>query len=95
MAGNMKNMNPKMLDATTFEIVVDNSMAEKDMLDIKPQIENHLRTKLHNDLITMQVRISEQGEMIKAYSKTDQWQLIQQKNASLQKLKDLLDLELS
>jgi len=95
MAGNMKNMNPKLLENNIFEIVVDNAMAEKDMLNIKPQIEQHLRTRLHNEQITMKVRISEQGEVLKVYSKAEQWQLLQKKNISLQKLKDLLGLELS
>lgn len=95
MAGNMKNMNPKLLENNIFEIVVDNAMAEKDMLNIKPQIEQHLRTQLHNNQITMKVRISEQGEILKVYSKAEQWKLLQKKNTSLQKLKDLLGLELS
>ena len=83
IAGNMKNMNPRLLENNIFEIIVDNAMAEKDMLNIKPQIEQHLRTQLHNEQITMKVRISEQGE------------ILQKKNSSLQKLKDLLGLELS
>jgi len=95
IAGNMKNMNPRLLENNIFEIIVDNAMAEKDMLNIKPQIEQHLRTQLHNEQITMKVRISEQGEILKVYSKTEQWQLLQKKNSSLQKLKDLLGLELS
>ena len=95
IAGNMKNMNPRLLENNIFEIIVDNAMAEKDMLNIKPQIEQHLRTQLHNGQVTMKVRISEQGEILKVYSKTEQWQLLQKKNSSLQKLKDLLGLELS
>ena len=95
LAGRMKNMKPKMLNDSTFEVIVDNPMVEKDILDHKVLIETHLRNKLHNGSISMQVRVSEDGEVIKAYSKADQWKLMQEKNSSLQKLSESLDLELS
>ena len=43
-AGRMMNMSPKLLDdQTTFEVAVDNEMVQKYMLQLAPQIENHLR----------------------------------------------------
>lgn len=93
-AGRMMNMTPKLLNDTTFEVAVDNEMVEKFMMNLIPQIQNHLRSKLHNSKITMTVRVSEPTENIRAYSKVEQFQMMNQKNPNLAKLKEEFGLEL-
>lgn len=93
-AGRMMNMTPKLLNDTTFEVAVDNEMVEKFMTTLIPQIQNHLRSKLRNSKITMTVRVSEPTENVRAYSKVEQFQMMNQKNPNLARLKEEFGLEL-
>lgn len=91
----MMNMSPRLLDdGITFEVVVDNEMAQKSMQKLIPQIEDHLHNQLHNKKIRMTVRISEANEVVKAYSHRERFQMMGQKNPNLLKLREELDLEL-
>lgn len=95
-AGRMMNMSPKLLDdQTTFEVAVDNEMVQKYMLQLAPQIENHLREQLHNRKIKMTVRVSAADENIRAYSHVERFQMMSKKNPNLLKLKEEFGLELS
>ena len=95
-AARMRNIHPHLLeDGVTFEVVVDNDMVQKYMQNLSAGIEAHLRGRLHNRKITMKVRVSEQGENVRAYSHLERFQMMSQKNPSLLKLKEELGLELS
>ena len=94
-ASRMMNLQPKLLNDTTFEVGVDNSMVEKYMTLLLPQIQNHLREKLHNRKITMTVRVLEAKEVVRAYSQVERFQLMSKKNPKLMKLKEVFGLELS
>ena len=94
-ASRMMNLQPKLLNDTTFEVGVDNGMVEKYMLQLAPEIQNYLREKLHNRKITMTVRVFEAKEVIRAYSQAERFQLMSQKNPKLMKLKEVFGLELS
>lgn len=91
----MMNMSPKLLDGNaTFEVVVDNEMAQKSMQKLVPQIEEHLHKQLHNRNIKMTVRISKANEVVKAYSHRERYQMMSKKNPNLLKLREELGLEL-
>lgn len=95
-AGRMKNMHPVQLkDQTSFEVVVDNEMVQKNMLRLAPQIEDYLRRQLHNRKIRMKVRISESNENVRAYSHLEKFQMMSKKNPKLLRLKDEFGLEFS
>lgn len=95
-AGRMMNMKPLLQDdKSTFEVVVDNEIVQKYMQQLAPQIENHLRTQLHNHKITMTVRVSAANENVRAYSHVERFQMMSKKNPGLLKLKEALGLELS
>ena len=94
-ASRMMNIQPKMLNATTFEIGVDNNMVEKYMNQLLPDIQDHLRKNLHNRKITMKVRVFEAKEVVRAYSQVERFQLMSKKNPKLMKLKEVFGLELS
>ena len=94
-ASRMMNLQPKLLNDTTFEVGVDNGMVEKYMLQLAPEIQNYLREKLHNRKITMTVRVFEAKEVVRAYSQAERFQLMSQKNPKLMKLKEVFGLELS
>ncbi len=95
-AGRMKNMHPTLQkDQTTFEVVVDNEMVQKNMLRLAPQIEEYLRKQLHNRKIKMSVRVSETNENARAYSHLEKFQMMSQKNPSLLQLQKEFGLEFS
>jgi DNA polymerase-3 subunit gamma/tau len=88
-------MSPKLLNATTFEVGVDNEMVEKYMTKLLPSIQAYLRERLHNRKLTMTVRIFEAKEVIRAYSHVERFQLMSKKNPRLLKLKEVFGLELA
>lgn len=94
-AARMMNMQPKLLNDTTFEIGVDNGMVEKYMNQLAPSIQNYLREKLHNRKITMKVRVLEAKEVVRAYSHAERFLLMSKKNPKLLKLREVFKLELS
>ena len=94
-AARMMNIAPKLLNDTTFEVGVDNNMVEKYMQELLPTIQSYLREHLHNRKITMTVRVLEAKEMVRAYSHTERFQMMSQKNPKLLKLKEVFGLELS
>lgn len=73
-------MHPKLLkDQSTFEVVVDNEMVQKNMQRLAPQIENYLQGQLHNRKIKMTVRVSEAGETVRAYSQPEKFKIMSEK----------------
>ena len=94
-ASRMMNLQPKLLNDKTFEVGVDNSMVEKYMKLLLPDIQNYLREKLHNRKITMTIRVFEAKEVVRAYSQVERFQLMSKKNPKLIKLKEVFGLELS
>ena len=94
-AARMMNITPKLLKGCEFEIIVDNEIVEKYMLQLQTDIQDYLRDKLHNRKITMIVRVSAPNEVVKAYSQTDKFKLMSQRNPKLLKLKEVFGLELS
>ena len=93
-AARMMNLQPKLLNDTTFEVGVDNEMVERYMVQLQPNIQTYLREKLHNRKISMTVRVLEAKEVVRAYSQTERFQLMSQKNPKLLKLKEVFGLEL-
>ncbi|MBQ8443012.1 MAG: DNA polymerase III subunit gamma/tau, partial [Bacteroides sp.] len=78
-ASRMMNLQPKLLNDTTFEVGVDNGMVEKYMTQLLPDIQNYLRENLHNRKITMTVRVFEAKEVVRAYSQVERFQLMSKK----------------
>lgn len=95
MSGRMKDIQPTLINDTTFEVIVSNEFVEKEMIQMISQIQNHMRTQLRNSKITMQVRLSKSNENKRAYSRVEQFQMMAQKNPALLKLKDIFGLEFS
>lgn len=91
----MKNSSPKLLSDTSFEMVVDNEIVAKDITTMIPEIQRYLRSQLHNSKITMNIRVSDAQETVRAYSRVERFQMMAQKNPDLIKLKDSFELELS
>ena len=86
---------PQMLDATTFEVVVDNR-AQMDKLNGRGvDLMAFLRTELRNTHLEMRIREREREERQKAFSPGERFVMLAEKNPELNRLKDIFGLELS
>ena len=94
IAGRMKDMRPKLIDRTTFEILVNNALVEKEITKLIPRIVAHMRSNLRNSQLNMTVRISEAHEQRRAYGRVEQFQMMMKKSPALIRLRKELALEL-
>ena len=94
LAKRMQVIRLTMLDATTFEAVVENDIAAKEFTDLIPTLQGYLRKRLKNSKATMTVRVSAPTEKVRAYSRVEKFQLMAQKNNALLQLKEEFGLEL-
>lgn len=94
LAKRMQVIRLAMLDAVTFEAVVENDIAAKEFTDLIPTLQGYLRKRLKNSKATMTVRVSAPTEKVRAYSRVEKFQLMAQKNNALLQLKDEFGLEL-
>lgn len=94
LARRMQVLHLKMLDATRFEVVVDNDIVAKEFTDLIPTLQGYLRKRLKNSKATLLVRVSAPTEKVRAYSRVEKFQLMAQKNNALLQLKEEFGLEL-
>lgn len=94
IAKRMQNMRVTLVNATTFEAVVDNEIIAKEFTALIPPMQDYLRSRLKNRKVTMTVRISAPAEKVRAYSRVEKFQMMVQKNEALLELKEQFGLEL-
>ena len=94
MAGRLMNIRPSMNDLTV-KVSIDNRMVAEELSAICPQLEAHLRRQLQNGKLSIHVVVEENTAAHKIYSRVEQYQILEKRNPSLRKLKELLDLDLS
>lgn len=94
MAMRMRTMMPKLVNDTTFEIVVNNPQVSQYLQNMKDNILNELRKSLHNSQIQMTVRIAEAQEVQHITSKPALYKKMAAKNPNIQRLAELLNLEI-
>lgn len=96
LAMHMDHIEPKLLeDHTTFEVVVDNPTIKTHLERNAGKVEQYLRSKLQNSKLKMNIRMREIAERPKIYNKVEQLNIMCQQSEALQKLRKVLELELS
>ena len=95
IATRMKNMNPTILDFPHLEVVVENQIQLDQMSTIKGSIVNTLKLYLQNNAITLDMRLAERQEQVKILTRREQFEEMSKQNPAVDKLRDLLDLELA
>jgi DNA polymerase-3 subunit gamma/tau len=75
--------------------VVENQLAFDQMTEIKGSIVNTLKIYLHNNAITLDMRIAEHQEKVRIPTRREQFELMEKENPAIKKLRDMLDLELA
>ena len=94
IAARMKNINPTITEFPQIEVVVDNQIVMEQMEEIKGNIVNTLKLYLRNNAITLSMRVAKY-EAKKIPTRQEQYLMIEEKNPSIVKLRELLDLVLA
>lgn len=95
IATRMKNMNPVIKEMPHLEVVVENQLAYDQMMDIKGSIVNTLKVYLHNNAITLDMKVAEHQEKVRILTRREQFELMEKEYPTIGKLRELLDLELA
>ena len=95
IATRMKNMNPTITEFPAVEVIVDNQIVMEQMENIKGSIVNTLKLYLHNNAISLTMRVAKHEEQGKILSRREQYELMEKENPSIRKLRELLNLELA
>ena len=95
IATRMKNMNPVIKQSPAIEVIVDNALIKQEMEDFKGRIVKTLQNTLHNNAITLDIRIVEQQEHPKVLTRREQFELMGKENPAIDKLRQVFDLELA
>ena len=94
MASLLHNSTPILNSPTSFEITVSNSLQEKDLVKIQPDITDYLKEELKNSFIKMTVKMAVLTDADKANTPEDRFKLLASQNPVLLKLKSNLQLEI-
>lgn len=95
IAARMKNMSPVITEFPMVEVMVENQIMLDQMQTIKGSIQNTLKLYLHNNAITLTLRLAEHHGQVKVLSRREQFEEMSKQNPSIEKLRSLLDLELA
>jgi DNA polymerase-3 subunit gamma/tau len=95
VATRMKNMNPVITEFPALEVVVENQLAMEQMEQIKGSIVNTLKRDLHNQGITLSMRVAEHKKGERILTRREQYELMEKENPSVAKLREIFDLNLA
>ena len=101
IAARMKNMNPVIVatpqkgEAPSVEVTVPNEIIMAEMDAIKGSIVKTLQIYLHNSAITLSLRVAEQQEQEKMLTRREQFEAMRRENVSVEKLREVFNLELA
>ena len=93
IAKRMQAMKVALLDDHACEVMVDNPIVAKDFNSMVPELQDYLRRRLKNRKVTIAVRVSKAGEVKRAYSRVEKFQMMAEKNKALLELKEQFGLE--
>ena len=95
IATRMKNMNPVIVESPQIEVMVDNDLIKQEMEDFKGRIVSTLKASLHNNNITLSIRVAKQKERVKIMTRREQFDMMREKNPAVEALRQAFDLELA
>lgn len=94
MATRMKNMTPVITEFPHIEVVIDNEILLDQMKTIQKRIRNTLVTNLHNNDITLHLRLAKPDEVKKILNNREMLEEMRVKHPALGHLLGKLELEL-
>jgi DNA polymerase-3 subunit gamma/tau len=96
IATRMKNMTPTITTLPQVEVVVANELVKEEMERIRGAIMATLKAYLHNSHIELTLRVADYAEQqVKVLTRREQFELLSQQNPSVEKLREVFDLELA
>ena len=93
ISARMRNMKPTIVDYPHIEVIVENQILLEQMNRIQGRIRNTLAKYLHNDGITLKLRLASVDEVTNVLTRKELFEVISKKNPAIEKLRGLLDLE--
>ena len=94
MAGRLTIIRPS-LDGLVINVVIDNRMVATDIRAMQPRIEEYLRRQLQNKGLSLNIVLEETQTTHRIYSRVEQYQMLEERNPVVRRLKEALDLDLS
>ena len=94
MATRMKNMTPVITEFPHIEVVIDNEILLDQMKTIQKRIRSTLVTNLHNNDITLHLRLAKPDEVKKILNNREMLEEMRVKHPALEHLLGKLELEL-
>ena len=95
IAARMKNMNPVITEFPAVAVTVPNEIIRAEVENIKGSILSTLKRDLHHSGITLTFKVEEQKEQTRMLSRREQFEEMVRENPSVEKLRELFDLELA
>ncbi|MCH4018074.1 MAG: DNA polymerase III subunit gamma/tau [Prevotella sp.] len=95
LAQRLKNISPKITEYPHIELVVDNEIFLEDVKKIQNRIKTTLLKDLHNRNLTLDIRLAKKEEVGKILTKRELFDKMRKDNPGVEKLRDLLDLDLN
>lgn len=93
MVSFMISTAPKLLSPNTFEIVVNNTLQEKELFRMQPDILGFIHRKIQNNTVRMNIRVDE-SEGVRIQSPEERYKQMAEQNPALDILKNGLQLEI-
>jgi len=90
----LRKNRPILLEDYRINFSIDNKLLEEELNQIKSDLLMYLHRELNNDRITLLTRISDMQKDSKPYTDKEKFDKMAEKNPSLRKLKEELDLEI-
>ncbi|MCQ2268980.1 MAG: DNA polymerase III subunit gamma/tau [Bacteroidaceae bacterium] len=90
--GRMELMQPTLISRDTIEVIVGNHQVERDMLQLKPRVERHMRNGIGNSYLTLKIRVATEKEARKYMSPAERFKAMCERNPSLIKMQKEFNL---
>ena len=95
LSARMKNLLPHITEYPNIELVVDNSILLDQLNAIRSRIRATLAHYLHNGNIEFTIRLAKADEVTRILTKRELFDEMRQKNPAIERLRQLLDLEMA
>lgn len=95
LASRLKNLVPRITSYPNFEIVVDNNILLEHINQIRGKIRATMRQTLNHKSIEFSVRLANQDELKKTFTKREVFDDLRKRNPAFEKLRTKLGLELA
>ena len=95
LASRLKNLVPRITSYPNFEVVVDNNILLEHINQIRGKIRATMRQTLNHKSIEFSVRLANQDELKKTFTKREVFDDLRKRNLAFEKLRTKLGLELA